>query len=349
MLAGPTGWPSKLGRPGRASTCLPGHRDGHEVVPDRARGSCRRRPAGTPSTFSQRDLALRVAHPHAGHELRGVAAEPRVEFSCAVPVLPATGRPTAAAVPVPPHHVLRGVGDQVGVVRGRGPGRPAADVVDRRLPSGGDLGRTASARCSTPLRRRAWRTRSVISSGLTACVPSVIEHTALEVDRMPSRCAMSTTLSGPTAEHDLGEDGVHRVRGGLQERERAASAVARVDGCHGLAVAVAAARVVDRDRGRARPVRVQAIALLHRRREGERLEGRARLPAAAVAGSWRGSTGLVKSFRPTIARTSPVVGSIATSARRGFCSVLGQVLAHRLLGRLLQPRSSVVVTRSPPP
>ena len=38
----------------------------------------------------------------------------------------------------------------------------------------------------------------VISSGFTAWVPSVTEHTDSRCDRMPSRCAMSTTRSGPS-------------------------------------------------------------------------------------------------------------------------------------------------------
>ena len=38
----------------------------------------------------------------------------------------------------------------------------------------------------------------VISSGFTASTPSVIEHTGSRWLRMPSRCAMSTTFSGPS-------------------------------------------------------------------------------------------------------------------------------------------------------
>ena len=38
----------------------------------------------------------------------------------------------------------------------------------------------------------------VISSGLTACVPSVIEHTGWSRERIPSRCAIRTTAGGPT-------------------------------------------------------------------------------------------------------------------------------------------------------
>jgi hypothetical protein len=65
----------------------------------------------------QRDLALRVAHPHAGHELRHVPAEP------SVPVLlrgaglaggrtPDVRRDARAAR----DHALQRVGDEVGVV-----------------------------------------------------------------------------------------------------------------------------------------------------------------------------------------------------------------------------------------
>jgi hypothetical protein len=37
-----------------------------------------------------------------------------------------------------------------------------------------------------------------MSSGVTSCVPSVIEHTGCSGVSMPIRCATSTTASGPT-------------------------------------------------------------------------------------------------------------------------------------------------------
>ena len=39
---------------------------------------------------------------------------------------------------------------------------------------------------------------SVISSGLTGCVPSVIEHTGCSFVVMPILCATGTTFQGPT-------------------------------------------------------------------------------------------------------------------------------------------------------
>ena len=40
---------------------------------------------------------------------------------------------------------------------------------------------------------------SAISSGVTAWVPSVIEHTGSSGDRIPMSCAVAATLSGPTS------------------------------------------------------------------------------------------------------------------------------------------------------
>ena len=67
------------------------------------------------------------------------------------------------------------------------------------MPSARSTCSSGEARCRHP-RAASVAYAFVISSGVTACVPSVIEHTGSSGDRMPIRWAVSTIASGVTAD-----------------------------------------------------------------------------------------------------------------------------------------------------
>ena len=149
----------------------------------------------------QRDLALRVAHPHAGRELRHVAAEPGVDVVLRGPGL-AGGRAAdvrGGAGPARDHDACERVRDEVGVVLPQDLLAPAADLqVGLAVREVDPLERRAHGAATRE--RRASRTRSSSRAAFTACVPSVIEHTGSSGDRMPMRCAMSTIARAVTAD-----------------------------------------------------------------------------------------------------------------------------------------------------
>ena len=195
-VAGPMVWPSNDGTV-NDSTVSPCIRNRHEVVPDR-RGDRSPKTKDTPSTLVSGSLALRVAHPHAGRELRRVSAEPRVDVVLRGPGLACrrtigeTGRGTRAVE----DDVLERVRDQVGVVRVQdllGLGAPSSITLPLRF-----VGCTSgSAQMCTPCAASVAYALA-ISSGFTASTPSVMEHTGSRWLRMPSRCAMSTIFWGPS-------------------------------------------------------------------------------------------------------------------------------------------------------
>ena len=228
----------------------------HEVVPDqrRDRAAEHRRVA---LDVVQRDLALRVAHPHAGHELRHVPAEPRVPVLLRGSGLAGGGATDVRGRAGPARdHALERVRHEVGVVL------PQDQLAPRRRSGGRSCRPRDRTRSSGEARCRHPRAASVayafvISSGVTACVPSVIEHTGSSGDRIPIRWAVSTIASGVTADATCAKTVFTENAVASQQREVAALLVRRVRELPGRAVRVARG-VRDRDRGRAVPARRSA-------------------------------------------------------------------------------------------
>ena len=76
--------------------------------------------------------------------------------------------------------------------------RPLGTTPGSILPPGDRTCRSGLARRRTP-RAESVAYALVISTGFTATLPRVMEHTAERSERIPRRCAMSTTDSGPTS------------------------------------------------------------------------------------------------------------------------------------------------------
>ena len=120
-------------------------------------------------------------------------------YSCAVPVLPAAGRPMFAAVPVPPEITPWSAYVTRSASFCRRTSLPRPPICRSVLPSARSTRSSGESRCRHP-RAASVAYAFVISSGVTACVPSVIEHTGSSGDRIPMWCAVSTIASGVTAE-----------------------------------------------------------------------------------------------------------------------------------------------------
>ena len=283
----------------------------------------------------QRDLALRVPHPHAGHELRHVPAEPGVPV-----LLRGSGLAGGGAVDVrggagpARDHTLKSVGHEVGVVLPQNQLAPAAD------PQVG-----LAVREVDPLERRgtvpppASRERRVRVRHLERrdrLRPERDRAHWLERRPDPHVVRRLHDRIGRHGRGDLREDGVHGERRCLQQREVAALLVGRVRELPGRAVRVARG-VRDRDRGRAAPARVQRVALLDRGRERERLERRARLPPrTAVAG--REVHLRDREVLPPVHRADGAVAGIDRDDRRRGIAGRGQPVGDRLLGIVLHLR-----------
>ncbi len=113
--------------------------------------------------------------------------------------MPAAGRPMFAAVPVPLWITLWSAYVTTSASFCRITSLPRPPITWSVLPSAVSTRSSGEARCRHP-RAASVAYASVISSGVTACVPSVIEHTGSRGDRIPMRCAVSTTASGVTAD-----------------------------------------------------------------------------------------------------------------------------------------------------
>jgi len=272
---------------------------------------------------------VRVAHPHARHELGHVSAEPGIPVILGGAGLsggrtPDVRRGARAAL----DHALQRIGDEVGVVLAQHelatPADPqvglavrGVDPLERRgpvPPSAGGEGRVRVRHLERRDRLGPERDRAHRFERRPDPHPG---------RRLPDRLRRH-------GRRDLGVDGVHRIRGGRQQAEVAALLVGRVGELPRFAVRVAG-RVGDRDRGRAVPARVERVSLLDRGGERERLERGPRLPSRTTVAGREVHLGHREVLPPVHRADRPVARVDRDDGRRRIARGV-QSVGHRLLG-----------------